>query len=210
MQCINRVILAAACLAQWAAPINAQGNSLWERRDPKTAYLFWDYRARLVGDTLTIVISETTESDVQETRNANKQTSISSALNLGGSGSIGRSGTKQFSNSFSAQNQSQRKFDGQANSTIDRKFTDRMSVVVVAVYPNGNLLVEGFRQRLVGRETRTLRLTGIVRPADIGPYNQIQSQYVANVRFAYIGRGQDSAYINNGWGGRIMNILWPY
>src|SRR5579859_7004088 len=100
MQAINRMTLAAACFAIGTAPVCAQGNSLWERRDPKTAYLFWDYRARLVGDVLTVVINETTGSDVQETRNANKQTTLSNAMNLGGSGSIGNSGTKQFSNAL--------------------------------------------------------------------------------------------------------------
>ena len=210
MQWFHRAALAVACTALSVAPARAQYNSLWERRDPKTSNLFWDYRARQLGDVLTIVVNEATGSNVQETRNANKQTNTTTAMNLGGSGSIGSSGTKQFANAFNGGAQSQRKFDGQANSVTDRTFTDRMSVTVIAVYPNGNLLIQGYRTRIVGRETRTLQLTGIVRPADIGVYNQIQSQYVADLRIAYIGRGQDSAFINNGWGGRLMHLFWPY
>ena len=42
-----------------ASPVSAQ--SLWERRDPQTAYLFTDTRARNVGDLLTIVVNESTE-----------------------------------------------------------------------------------------------------------------------------------------------------
>jgi flagellar L-ring protein FlgH len=210
MQRIVSVILVAASVALWAAPAQAQSNSLWERRDPKTAYLFWDYRARQVGDVLTIVVNEVTESDAQEKRNMNKQTNTSAALNLKGSGSVGNSGTRQFANELDGQVQSQRKFDGQSNTTIDRKFADRMSVVVVGVYVNGNLLIEGYRERVVAREKRILRVSGIVRPADIGPFNQVQSQYIANFAVTYQGRGPDSNYTSQGWGGRLMNIVWPF
>ncbi len=66
-----------------------------------------------------------------------------------------------------------------------------MSFIVVDVLPNGNLVVEGCRQRLITREMRTLRLRGIVRPADIGPFNTVQSQYIANLYFTYEGRARN-------------------
>src|SRR4051794_39643115 len=50
------------------APTVARPDSLWERRDPYNAYLFQDYRARRVGDLLTIVVNEATEFDAQEKR----------------------------------------------------------------------------------------------------------------------------------------------
>ena len=131
MKRIGPMILAALTVALSAVPAQAQNNSLWERRDPKTAYLFWDYRARQVGDVLTIVVNEITESDAQEKRNMNKETKTSSAFNLKGSSSVGNSGTRQFSTELDGQAQSQRKFDGQSNTTIDRKFTDRMSVILL-------------------------------------------------------------------------------
>jgi flagellar L-ring protein precursor FlgH len=188
----------------------ATGQSIWEMRDPKTAYLFQDYRARQLGDILTVVVNEITESDAQEKRNMNKQTNTSANIKLDGSSSVGNSPTKQFASSFDGLSQSQRKFDGQANSTIDRKFGDKISAVVVDVLPNGNLIVEGYRQRIVSREVRTLKVSGIVRPADIGPFNQIQSQYIANFSVVYMGRGPETNYTNQGWGGRLMNLLWPY
>src|SRR4051794_27715812 len=95
------LILAATATLAWTDAAPAQ--SLWERRDPKTAYLFHDYRARQLGDVLTIVVSEVTESDAQEKRNMNKQTNTSAGLNLKGSGSVGGSGTKQFANDFNGQ-----------------------------------------------------------------------------------------------------------
>jgi flagellar L-ring protein precursor FlgH len=85
-----------------------------------------------------------------------------------------------------------------------------MTVVVIGVAPNGNLLVEGYRQRILNREVRSLRVTGLVRPADIGPFNTVQSQYIGNFQVTYVGRGPESNYTNQGWGGRIINALWPY
>ena len=76
--------------------------------------------------------------------------------------------------------------------------------------PNGNLIVEGYRQRMITREMRTLKVMGIVRPADIGPLNTVQSQYLANLHITYDGRGPESSYTNQGWGGRIFNKIWPF
>ena len=66
-------------------------------------------------------------------------------------------------------------FAGTAQNTANRVFTDRMAVTVVDVMPNGNLVVEGYRSRVVEGEERLLRITGIVRPADIQVGNVIPS-----------------------------------
>jgi len=186
--------------------------TLWDRRDPNTVYLFQDFRARNVGDVLTVIIEETTGFDAQEKRNMEKQTN--NTTNFNGTGTTSGTALQQVLQSFgftlNTQAQTDRSFQGNNNSSIDRKFTDRMSFVVVAVLPNGNLVVEGCRQRMITREMRTLRLRGIVRPADIGPYNILQSQYIANLTFSYEGRGPESSYTNQGWGGRLMNKLWPF
>jgi flagellar L-ring protein precursor FlgH len=187
----------------------AQSNSLWERRDPYTAYLFEDNRARRVGDLLTIVVNESTEFGGQETRELNKETKTGANYSFSGktaSDAVGRN----FAASFDGSGNSQRKFDGKANNTIDRKFLDRMTVTVVGVMPNGNLMIEGTRKQTVSREVRTLKVNGVVRPVDIGPFNTVLSQYIAEFGVAYSGRGPDSSYTNHGWWGRALNVLWPY
>jgi flagellar L-ring protein precursor FlgH len=118
--------------------------------------------------------------------------------------------SKRFANNLSAALQSGRKFDGTANTTIDRKFTDRMTVVVTEVLPNGNLVVEGGRQFQQHRETRVLHVSGVIRPADIGGDNSVQSGFIADLRMRYDGKGPESNSMNQGWGGRLMNIVWPF
>src|SRR5947209_6902290 len=184
--------------------------TLWDRRDRNMATLFHDYRARNVGDVLTVFIEEATGFDAQEKRELEKKTNAEVTANGTGSTSSLAGVLRSFGYGLDLATGSNRKFEGNNNSSIDRKFTDRMAFMVVDVMPNGNLLVEGYRLRLITRETRMLRLQGIVRPADIGPFNTVQSQYIANLRVTYEGKGPESSYTNNGWGGRIFNKLWPY
>lgn len=199
-----------AALVAVVVPTFAQAQSLWDRRDPNTAYMFHDYRARNVGDVLTVVIEEITGSDAQEKREMDKKTSAGSTSSAKGSSSTLGNVLRSFSADLDLQNSSVRKFDGKSNSTMLRNFTDKLSVLVIGVDPAGNLIIEGCRQRLIAREMRTLRVRGIVRPADIGPYNTVQSQFVANLYVSYDGRGPESTYTNQNWGGRIFNKIWPH
>jgi len=204
---VRRFILALALMALLAAA--ARADDIWARRIPQ-AYLFNDYRARNIGELLTIIVSENTDFQENEKRELDKETQTRALFNLNANSTITNGTARSVKGTFDAQANSQRKFDSKANSMIDRRLADRMTVVVMGVMPNGNLIVEGTRTRVVAREWRTLRVTGIVRPADIGPFNTVQSQFIANFQMIYEGRGPESSYTNHGWGGRIMNVLWPF
>lgn len=187
----------------------AWADSLWERRTPQAAYLFVDTRARLVGDLLTVIVSENTGVGNRDKREMNKDSNAGGIFKFAGqtsAGSLSRSATVDFD----AQGSATRGFKGESEYTSDQRFLDRMTLSVVDVYPNGNLAVQGFRQRLVSREVRTLRLTGIVRPQDIGPGNSIQSQFIANLQITYGGEGPQSRFTNQNWLSRFINVLWPF
>ena len=204
-----RCMIAGLLLAA-ALPTSLDAQTLWDRRDPNFAYMFHDYRARNLGDVLTVVIDETTGSDAQEKREMEKKTAAS--LQASGKGSTSSLGQlmRSFAGDLDIESASQRKFDGKANTTIQRNFSDKLSVLVIGVMPNGNLVIEGSRSRVIAREHRMLRVRGIVRPSDIGPFNTVQSQYVANLHVSYEGRGPESNFNNQGWGGRIFNVVWPH
>jgi len=63
---------------------------------------------------------------------------------------------------------------------------------------------------VVSGEERTIRVSGIIRPNDVGANDSVQSQYIANFTVEYFGKGQETSYMNNGWLGRAMNKLWPF
>lgn len=77
---IRASILTLTLLAAFPPLLPAQ--TLWDRRDPNVTEMFHDYRARHVGDVLTVLIEETTGSDSQEKRELAKNTN--STVNTAG------------------------------------------------------------------------------------------------------------------------------
>jgi flagellar L-ring protein precursor FlgH len=187
----------------------ARADSIWARRSQRNGYLFDDNRARNVGDILTIVIHEASAVDQKEQRDLSKATDTKGTANYAGktaSDGASRSGSL----AFNAENTSSRKFDGSAQFTSGRTFDDTMTVTVVDVLPNGNLVVEGHRTRVISGERRHLRITGVVRPSDLSPINTIPSGAVANFCIEYVGRGVDTSFTSQGYLGKFFNWIWPY
>ncbi len=196
-----------------AAPLVAPGSlfadSIWERRDQRSGYLYMDNRARRVGDLLTVSVNENTGATNTEQRKLKKDTAVSSDVNFAAKGSTGGT-SRSASGDVSGGSTSDRSFQGSANFASERQLLDQMTVTVVDIMPNGNLVIEGYRRRLVQNETRLLRVSGIVRPNDIDIPNIVESRFIANFHVSYEGRGVESRFTNQGWLGRIGNKVWPF
>jgi flagellar L-ring protein precursor FlgH len=187
---MRRFALAALALVLGALAVG-RADSLWERRDPRYAFLFQDNRARSVGDTLIVTITENTVANEQDQKTLSRTTNGSGQIQTfdllrtaAGNNNGGSNSLQQFPSQTTNY-----QFAGSAQNTVSRVFTDRMAVTVVDVLPNGNLVLEGYRSRVVAGEERVLRITGVARPADIGVGNIISSGAVANFRISYLGRG---------------------
>lgn len=204
-----RCKLVAVTLLAFGICSLADADSIWDRRDPRAAYLFHDNRARNVGDLLVIVISESTATNERETRALDRGSNTEGTVNYNGAYNFspGPGNTGTLSATGSAVNR--RRFNGSAQLTSTRTFVDRMSVTVVDVMPNGNLIFEGTRMRVVAGEERLLRVTGVVRPADIASGNAVPSTSIANMKISYIGRGAESEFVNQSFFGRVINYIFP-
>jgi len=190
-------------------PGAGRADSIWQRREPRSAYLFVDERARRVGDVLTVQIQEQTDIGNKDQRNLSKDANASAVFTFKGSttgGKSTRSGTVDFEPTAS----SQRAFDGSSAYTVGRSFIDTMSVTVIDVFPNGNLVVEGFRRQTVAGDARMMRVSGIVRPDDISLTNVVLSPFIANLQIEYIGTGPEMHFVNHGYVSKLMNFLWPW
>lgn len=201
--------MTAAGLGPVLSPAPGHADSIWARRDQRSAYLFTDNRAHNVGDLLTVVVREVTGTKNNEERKLNKDTGASGKF--GFAGKTGSNGAERSALAdLSANQSSDRKFQGSSEYDSDRSFIDQMSLTVVDVLPNGNLVVEGFRKRVVANESRLLRVSGVVRPYDIGLGNIVESRFIANFNVAYEGNGVESRFTNQGWLGRMGNRIWPF
>ncbi len=201
--------LGIALLAILLFPRCLPADSIWDRRSPQSAYLFVDNRARQVGDLLTIVVRETTDVDHKDKRAMDKQTEAGGVFNFSGK-AVDAVTSRSASANLDTATTSKRTFDSRAEFTSERGFTDRMTVTVIDVLPNGNLLIEGKRRRVVTGEDRTLLVSGMVRPDDIGAGNIVQSQFIANFQIAYEGNGPESSFTNQDWFARMLNHAWPF
>ncbi len=204
MLCLTPVAAAPLVL-----PNHLLADSIWERRDQRSGYLFMDNRARRVGDLLTVSVNENTGATNKEERNLKKDTAASAKLNLAASGAAGGTG-RAASGQMNGSNSSDRSFQGSADFASERQLLDQMTVTVVDILPNGNLVIEGYRKRLVQNEVRMLRVSGVIRPNDIETPNVIESRFIANFNVSYEGSGVESRFTNQGWLGRIGNKVWPF
>lgn len=176
--------------------------SIWQHRVPERVFLVSDTAARSVGDLVTILISENTDVENKDQRDMNKDSDASIDFDFSSSSSTPAS--------LDISGKSDRAFNGQSNYSVEQEFSDRMTVEVLDVLPNGNLVIGGRRQRIVAGELRTLVISGTVRYTDISSNNTVRSQYVANFNICYDGDGPESHFSNQGWGSRILNRIWPF
>ncbi|MGZ8335087.1 MAG: flagellar basal body L-ring protein FlgH, partial [Allosphingosinicella sp.] len=85
-----------------------------------------------------------------------------------------------------------------------------ISVTVAAVLPNGNLIVQGEKSVRINRADEFIRLSGIVRPADINVDNRVASTRIADARIVYSGRGEVARASRQGWLQRFFTIVSPF
>jgi flagellar L-ring protein precursor FlgH len=207
---MQRTLLVAICLSAGLWPNRSRADdSIWDRRDQRAGYLFVDNRARHIGDLLTIVVREATGIDQKEKRALDKNSDTGGVFNFKSSWQDG-AGSHAAAGEFNHNSTSNRSFDGKSEFTSQRELVDRMTVTVIDALPNGNLLIEGTRRRIVSGEDRTLRVSGMVRPSDITVNNLVESQYIANFHVAYEGKGTESRFTNQGWFSRAVNRVWPF
>lgn len=85
-----------------------------------------------------------------------------------------------------------------------------VSVTVVEVLANGNLMVRGEKQLALTEGSEVIQVTGIIRPDDVSPNNMVQSRRLANAQIAYRGTGDMANAAKPGWGTSALLKLWPF
>ncbi len=152
--------------------------------------LLQDKRALHVGDILTIVLDESTQSS----KSAGTSFGKSSDVNIGVPRVLGKD-YPEVETSASAS----RDFNGSAESSQQNALRGAIAVTVHQVLPNGALLVKGEKALRLNQGDEYIRLSGLVRVDDINNNNQISSRNVANARISYSGRGALNDSNSAGW-----------
>ena len=157
--------------------------------------------ARNVGDTLTVVLSESTEAEKSATTTAQK----SSSAELGGPTIAGRGVTVNGTPVLQMGMENDSQFAGNGQATQSNKLDGYITVTVAKRFSNGNLLVRGQKFVTINSGREYVRLQGIVRPSDIAPDNSVVSWKVADAYIAYGGQGTVANASKPGWLYRFFN-----
>lgn len=156
--------------------------SLW-MDSGRLANLGADYKARQVGDLITITvvqnITATTAGSVSSTRNLSASSGISSLP--------AQLKTANVANLFSPTSAYSLAGKGQAATTSS--LTTSLAGRVVAVLPSGSLVIEAERELTMNNERQTVLLRGLVRPGDVAPSGAVASNAIANLELELKGKG---------------------
>ena len=173
----------------------------------RSVRLFEDSKAFRIGDLLTITLAESTNASKSAATNTTKDDDISI-----GAGTImgvvpGYNNSPFLNNELAAE----RGFSGSGDSAQSNSLSGEITVMVVDILPNANLVVRGEKIIGLNQGSEFLRISGIVRPQDVSSENTVQSTKLANSRIYYGGGGAIAEANTKGWLSRFFDSpVFPF
>ncbi len=173
--------------------------------------LYENVKARRVGDILTVNLEESTNAKKEAKTKTGRDQKLGLTnptlfgrpiTGIGGNPAVGMLNT-----SVTASNE----FEGDGTSSQKNFLNGTITVQVVDIYSNGNLLIRGEKLLTLNQGDEFIRLQGIVRDVDISAENTISSTKIANAQIAYSGVGTLHDANQMGFLGRFFSsVLWPF
>jgi flagellar L-ring protein precursor FlgH len=185
-----------------AFPPTSEEGSVW---NSSISYsLFADVKARNVGDNVTINIVEAASASKNATTTTSRKSDVAASwtgvlAKMTGDW-VGNDQSVAFANNFNGQGETTRK------SSLNAFITVR----VIQVLPNGNLVIQGSREVQVNNENQFINIQGVIRPEDISSNNVVLSTFVADAKIELNGQGVVSDKQRVGWLARILDWVWPF
>ena len=193
---MTKKFFAAILIAAFVFSGNAvEAKSLWV--DNANMSFYADKKARNVGDILTIVINESTTQTATKTRSNSK----SGSINVGTG-----TGIFDFIRAFSVSGSDSFKADGAATDTS--RYSAQITVTVVEVLPNDNMIVEGTQSIWQNRDEHKITLRGTIRRDDVTMNNTVPSTKVADASIRFDGKGPLNAKQRQGILTQLFNFLF--
>ncbi|MGA2551708.1 MAG: flagellar basal body L-ring protein FlgH [Burkholderiaceae bacterium] len=166
--------------------------------------LFEDPRARNVGDTITIVLNEQINASKQSASDASKSDTMTAAV------PTVKGLPFKTLQGMSVSGNSANQFSGKGDSSSSNLFTGTITVTVIEVLPNNNLIVSGERQIGINQGSEFIRFSGVVNPTTIVNGNTVSSTQVADARIEYRGTGYIDEAQTMGWLSRFFLTVLPF
>ena len=191
---IKWAVLTAAFLLLAAPCPSASAVSLWSDNGWS---LYSDHKAHNVGDILTVIINESTRTSATKAHSNSK----SGSVNLGAG-----TGIFDFLKAASASGSDEFTANGAASNV--NSVAARITVTVVDIMPNGNMVIEGNQSIWQNRDEHKITFKGIIRRDDVRYDNTVLSNQVADATLRFDGKGPLNAKQRQGILTQIFNILF--
>ncbi|HMK86638.1 MAG TPA: flagellar basal body L-ring protein FlgH [Steroidobacteraceae bacterium] len=166
--------------------------------------LFADLKARRVGDVLTIVLNESTNASKSATTKTTKNSSVTDT----GPSVFGKSITTKGVPILDTTLSGAHSFDGEGAITQGNSLVGSLTVTVVEVQSNGNLVVQGDKTLKLNQGDEFIHISGVVRPADVATNNSVTSDKLADAHISYSGKGVIDNSNRMGWLMRFFNSVF--
>lgn len=154
-----------------------------------------DQKAIKVGDALTVLIQEVATASSSVDSRASRNTDFAVRGQTLGQQSRGLgAGTTSGS-------------DGGGQVVRSGRVTAQITVSVIEVQSNGELVVQGQQRVDLNGESQLIEVSGRVRPRDISDANSVLSSRLADSRITYSGQGYIADKSQPGTLARIMNWI---
>ncbi|MET0100114.1 MAG: flagellar basal body L-ring protein FlgH [Sedimenticola sp.] len=178
---------------------------------------FEDMRARRVGDMLTVKLVEKTDASKTTATNVSKAntTTITNPTILGSTPQFDTPSiiplASNSNNTLGTSLSSSSSFAGAGDSAQSNNLTGDITVTVVEVMPNGYLAIRGEKRIGINQGNEYIKVSGIVRPADIDSTNTVLSTKLADPTLVYVGDGAVADSNAVGWLSRFfISALFPF
>ena len=180
---------------------NYENGSLFQ---PRSLSLFEDPKPHRIGDVLTILLQEQTSASKTAETSASKDDEISFDV----PSILGVAPTHNGSTLLSANIAPEREFSGEADSSQSNSLRGEITVTVVDILPNGNMVVQGEKWLTLNKGKEYIRIAGVVRPEDVSSDNTVTSSKLADAQIAYSGEGFLADSNEQGWLSKFFNSKW--
>ena len=167
--------------------------------------LFADHKASQIGDAVTILIVEASSA----VNGAETSTARDSKLGVSG----GYQNDAVFRNTpvgggLGVSGSSTNGFKGSGSTSTKGSVQAKLSAKIIEIDDNGNLMIEGTRNIVINKEEQIIKVSGTIRPQDIGPDNTIYSYNISDAVISYKGEGSVSDVQKPGWFTRFLHWLF--
>jgi flagellar L-ring protein FlgH len=159
-------------------------------------------RAAMVGDLVTVVLTESTQAQKSNSASTDRTSTIGISPPTTGPFSFIKGSDTQAGGTGS--------FKGKGDAAQSNQLNGAITVTIAQIYPNGTYLLRGEKHLTLNRGDEVIQISGIIRATDMDSNNSVLSTRVADAHITYTGKGEIARASSQGWLGRFFSRVSPF